>query len=87
MHYVWLALIGGAAAFPHCLGMCGGLAIHLAGGMDRKGVLLRQLLWHAGRIVTYVFLGALAGYFGAVVVSLARWPWTKALPGYVSWVW
>jgi len=83
MNYVWLALVGGAAAFPHCLGMCGGFAIHLAGGTDRKGVLFRQLLWHAGRIVTYVFLGALAGYFGAVLVSLARWPWTKALPGYV----
>jgi uncharacterized protein len=83
MQYVWLALVGGAAAFPHCMGMCGGFAIHLAGGTDRKGVLFRQLLWHAGRIVTYVFLGALAGYFGAVLVSLARWPWTKALPGYV----
>jgi sulfite exporter TauE/SafE len=83
MNYVWLALIGGAAAFPHCLGMCGGFALHLAGGTNRGSVLIRQLLWHAGRTITYVFLGALAGYFGAMVFSLARWPWTRALAGYI----
>ena len=84
MNYVWLALIGGAAAFPHCLGMCGGFALHLAGGTSRRAVLVRQLLWHAGRMTTYVFLGALAGYFGALVVSLARWPWAQTLSGYIA---
>lgn len=48
------ALIG----TPHCLGMCGGLAV--AGG----GRGLEQAAWHAGRIGTYATLGALAGAVG-----------------------
>lgn len=83
MEYIWMALIGGAAAFPHCLGMCGGFALHLASGETKAIALLRQLLWHAGRIVTYVFLGALAGFFGSMV-SLAKWPAVKDIPGYLA---
>lgn len=76
-HYVWLGLIGGAAAFAHCLGMCGGFALHLAQGAERRTVLARQLLWHAGRISTYVFLGALAGFAGGFLGSLARLGWAQ----------
>jgi sulfite exporter TauE/SafE len=36
MEYVWMALIGGASAFPHGLGMCGGFALHLAAGELHK---------------------------------------------------
>ena len=83
MEYIWMALIGGAAAFPHCLGMCGGFALHLAAGETRAVVLLRQLMWHLGRIVTCVFLGALAGFCGNMV-SLAKWPAVKDVPGYLA---
>jgi uncharacterized protein len=81
--YAAIGLAGGAAAFAHCLGMCGGLALHLSqyqspqpssttgervtGG--RSAVLGRQLLWHAGKTVTYAFLGAMAGLFGGWVGS------------------
>ena len=83
MEYIWMALIGGAAAFPHCLGMCGGFALHLAAGKTKAAVLLRQILWHAGRIVTYVFLGSVAGFLGSMV-SLAKWPAVKNIPGYLA---
>jgi len=83
MEYIWMALIGGAAAFPHCMGMCGGFALHLAAGDRKTTVLMRQLLWHLGRIVTYVFLGALAGFFGSIV-SLSKWPAVKDIPGYLA---
>ena len=83
MEYIWMALIGGAAAFPHCMGMCGGFALHLAAGDRKVTVLTRQLLWHLGRIVTYVFLGALAGFFGSIV-SLSKWPAVKDIPGYLA---
>ena len=83
MEFVWMALLGGAAAFPHCLGMCGGFALHLSAGDNKVTVLVRQILWHAGKITTYVFLGALAGFFGAMV-SLARWPAVKDIPGYLA---
>jgi hypothetical protein len=69
MTLMWLAFIGGVLAFAHCLGMCGGFALHLAEGRTKLGVLALELLWHAGRIATYAFLGALAGFAGASLGS------------------
>jgi len=80
--YIWVALAGGAAAFAHCLGMCGGFAIHLACGEGRWRVLARQLLWHAGKTTTYVFLGALAGFVG--IVAVGRLPWIENVLAYVA---
>jgi uncharacterized protein len=81
-HYVWIALAGGAAAFAHCLGMCGGFALHLARGEGRWRVLARQLLWHAGKTTTYVFLGAIAGFVG--IVAVGRLPWIENILAYVA---
>jgi hypothetical protein len=79
MSYIWIGLAGGAAAFAHCLGMCGGFALHLSrapldharGALSeveraqcRWETLGRQLLWLGGKTFTYVFLGAMAGFFG-----------------------
>ena len=69
LHYVWLGLAGGAVAFAHCLGMCGGFALHLSQGSSGRAALTRQLLWHAGKTATYVLLGALAGFLGGVIGS------------------
>jgi len=71
MGYLWVALAGGALASAHCLGMCGGFALHFARGGGGWGLWQRQLLWHAGKTFTYVFLGALAGFLGAVFGSSA----------------
>ena len=78
-----MGLIGGAAAFPHCLGMCGGFALYLSAGETKAAVLLRQLMWHFGRIVTCIFLGGLAGFCGNMV-SLAKWPAVKGVAGYLA---
>jgi sulfite exporter TauE/SafE len=64
MNYIWIGLAGGAAAFAHCLGMCGGFALHLSHAQGRWQTLGRQLLWLGGKTFTYVFLGAMAGFFG-----------------------
>ncbi len=64
MNYIWIGLAGGAAAFAHCLGMCGGFALYLSHGRSRWQTLSRQLLWLGGKTFTYVFLGAMAGFFG-----------------------
>jgi sulfite exporter TauE/SafE len=64
MSYIWIGLAGGAAAFAHCLGMCGGFALHLSRGRNRWETLGRQLLWLGGKTFTYIFLGAMAGFFG-----------------------
>jgi len=63
-HHMYLGFAGGLLAFAHCLGMCGGFVLHLSQGKDRKSMLTGQLLWHAGKLCTYTFLGAAAGFAG-----------------------
>ncbi|MBJ6726087.1 sulfite exporter TauE/SafE family protein [Geomesophilobacter sediminis] len=58
-----LGLTGGAAAFAHCLGMCGGFVLLQPG----PKALRRQLLWHAGRLSSYLLLAALAAHAGATL--------------------
>ena len=78
LNYIWVGLAGGAAAFAHCLGMCGPFALHLAGPGstssavpgERGRAAIRQVLWHAGRITTYIFLGTLAGFLGESIVAV-----------------
>ncbi len=63
-----LMLLGmGIAGMLHCAGMCGGLAA-LATGSRRPGRLLAYL---AGKTGLYVFLGAVAGAAGEVLVRAA----------------
>jgi sulfite exporter TauE/SafE len=75
LQYAWLGFAGGALAFAHCLGMCGGFALHLSqGGTGGTGgggraALERQFLWHAGKTATYVLLGAAAGFVGGLAGS------------------
>lgn len=68
--------LGGLLGSAHCVGMCGPIALTI-GGVPVSGAgvtvaaaprlrvtLARQLLYSTGRIATYVFLGATAGYAG-----------------------
>ena len=55
-----LVFLAGIAASWHCIGMCGGFACALSGARCGKAAALRQLLYNAGRVTTYCFLGALA---------------------------
>ena len=67
-----LVLSLGLASGLHCLGMCG--PIVLAYGLPlAKGQRLRApLSYHAGRILTYMLLGALAGAAGGELGLLGR---------------
>ncbi len=67
MECIWTGFLIGCFSFAHCLGMCGGFALHLSGG-GRAAVLGRQLLWHAGKTASYMFLGALAAFAGGQLV-------------------
>jgi sulfite exporter TauE/SafE len=67
-----LIFLAGVAGSMHCIGMCGGFACAL--GPARAGgaaTLLRHLSFNVGRATTYIFIGALAGQFGAVLVGHA----------------
>jgi len=74
MNYIWIGLAGGALAFAHCLGMCGGFALHFSRGDKRRSVLGRQLLWHSGKTFSYVFLGALAAFGGGMLARIPGLP-------------
>lgn len=82
MAMLWIAFVGGASAFAHCVGMCGPFAMHLSRGPGRAAALGNQLLWHAGRITTYVFLGALAGGLGQAILRALAGGWA---PRALAW--
>jgi len=48
---------------PHCAGMCGGFVSFYAGAGGTRP--LSHVAYNAGRLVSYVVLGALAGWIGA----------------------
>lgn len=50
--------VAGLVGSIHCIGMCGSFAV--ACGSTARG----SFFWHAGRLTTYMLLGALAGAFG-----------------------
>jgi sulfite exporter TauE/SafE len=61
-----LIFLAGLAGSLHCIGMCGGFACAI--GADPRGrtaTAVRHLIYNTGRVTTYCFLGALAGYVGA----------------------
>jgi len=67
MAYV-LIFLGGLAGSLHCVGMCGGFPLAVAGAASSRN-LVRQLLYNAGRLNTLVFIGAISGALGAAFVA------------------
>lgn len=79
---IWLAFSVGLAGSGHCLGMCGGIVTALAlshRDSDAAQRFVFNLLYHAGRICTYVLLGLIAGL-------AARAGMGDALKPYVRWL-
>lgn len=67
-----LAFISGILGSFHCIGMCGGFPalVSNATTSDRFEKSLRQLLYNFGRIFTYFFLGAIAGFLGYMIQEM-----------------
>ena len=63
-----LVFAGGMAGSLHCVGMCGGFPLALAGATRERPV-VRQLLYNLGRLNTLVAIGAASGAAGAVFVA------------------
>jgi uncharacterized protein len=80
-----LVLTGLAGSIGHCLGMCGPLLILSGARYPRQGMssIPYHLLYHAGRIFIYSFLGIISGALGGVIgkISIAA-----QIPGAVSLV-
>ena len=70
-----LIFVGGFLVSYHCIGMCGPLALIIGSGKPQlKSNLGRQLVFSAGRIFTYAFLGAIAGFAGMLISKGKRLP-------------
>jgi len=63
--YVVFFATGFTVGFGHCIGMCGPIVVSISLNLRTKGVLIPNLLYHAGRITTYTVLGGLMGGTGA----------------------
>lgn len=60
-----LIILGGLLGSSHCVGMCGGLALTV--GLGTTGLwnnASRQMVYTLGRVCTYAFGGAVAGFGG-----------------------
>jgi uncharacterized protein len=72
LEYVTLFLISLAGSF-HCVGMCGGIAaIQSERGAASQRRTVHLFLYHFGKIGSYLFVGALFGTFGALLVGVER---------------
>lgn len=68
----WLVMLGGLLGSSHCVGMCGGFAAMV--GMNTGtvwGNLRAQLIYSAGRLISYATLGAVAGFAGKRLIETA----------------
>lgn len=80
------ALAVAICASFHCAGMCGGFAVAASVGptglRTPRGLrvvaggraLSAQVLFHAGKTTTYLFLGSMAGWFGAILTRAGTLP-------------
>lgn len=70
-----LVFMAGLLGSSHCVGMCGGFALSIGTASGRWRTLLsRQMVYSAGRLMTYGFCGALVGVFGQRLTLVSR-PW------------
>jgi sulfite exporter TauE/SafE len=73
---IWTAFLFGLVGSAHCLGMCGALALALPiAGNSKASFVVGRIGYNAGRISTYVLLGALFGAMGQTIAlaGLQRW--------------
>lgn len=66
-----LVFVIGLLSSVHCVGMCGGFVLAIAGMHDRaRGLNVHQALYYTGKTFTYTLLGVLAGAFGSAAAAL-----------------
>ena len=63
--YVVFISTGFAVGFGHCVGMCGPIVVSFSLHLESKRVLISNLLYHSGRVMTYAVLGGVVGITGS----------------------
>jgi len=64
---LWLVFVGGLLGSAHCIGMCGPLVALAENMRPGRWTPWASLVLHAGRLLTYGLLGAIAGLAGWIV--------------------
>ncbi|TYO98770.1 hypothetical protein EDC39_105139 [Geothermobacter ehrlichii] len=63
-----MAFLTGLLGSGHCIGMCGGLVAALTmTEQGQRGGLAFHILYHAGRVLTYMLIGGLVGWLGSLL--------------------
>lgn len=80
-----LVWVGAFLASTHCIGMCGCFAV-LVGAGSRTPLqrVTAQLVYSAGRLLTYAFLGVLCGKLGSELVNSAWGAWLTSVLAFLS---
>jgi sulfite exporter TauE/SafE len=70
-----MVFLGGLLGSAHCVGMCGGFALGIGLGAPSLAANVgRQVVYTAGRVFTYSFLGVAAGYAGSrITAGVGAW--------------
>jgi uncharacterized protein len=87
MPELWIAFAAGLLSSLHCVGMCGPIVAGWQSGSSapvqidvggrsaalsmRQAVVVPQVLYHAGRVVSYGSIGMIAGFVGGVTMISA----------------
>ena len=70
--YLLYLSTGFAVGFGHCIGMCGPIVVTFSLNLKEKSIFFPQLLYHLGRITTYVALGGLVAAAGSLTMVAAH---------------
>jgi len=63
---------GFTIGFGHCIGMCGPLVVSFSLRLKDRNILIPHLLYHCGRILTYMVLGGIMGAMGSFTIVAAN---------------
>ncbi|MBL0687724.1 MAG: sulfite exporter TauE/SafE family protein [Sulfurospirillum sp.] len=71
INIISITTIAFLGSFGHCIGMCGGIVVayssaKIDSGFNKKKKIISHLLYSFGRVVTYMIIGILFGYFGSL---------------------
>jgi uncharacterized protein len=78
------ALIMGFAGSIHCAGMCGPIAVIVAGNKSAHHRPWQSaLLYNSGRVLTYTALGSISGLVGHSVIWFAGQQWLSIIAGVI----
>jgi len=70
--YLLYLSTGFTVGFGHCIGMCGPIVVTFSLNLKGKKIFPPQLLYHAGRIITYAALGGVVAATGSLTMVAAH---------------